>query len=95
MRNAIGFVETLGLVAAIEAADVMVKTADVRIVECRFVGSGLVNVTVQGEVAAVKLAVDAAVDRAGRIGEVVSFHVIPRPHEDLMKVIPEREAYGL
>ncbi|NPV70847.1 MAG: BMC domain-containing protein [Firmicutes bacterium] len=92
MSNAIGFVETRGLVAAIEAADVMVKSADVKIIEYRLVGSGLVNITVQGEVAAVKVAVDTAVERVRKLGEAISFHVVPRPHEDLLKVIPLREA---
>ncbi|NYE56549.1 BMC domain-containing protein [Carboxydothermus ferrireducens] len=88
MGNAIGFVETRGLTAAIEAADAMVKAANVRIIEYRLVGSGLVNITVQGDVAAVKAAVDAGVAAAQKVGEIVSFNVIPRPHEEMLKVIP-------
>ncbi|ABB15329.1 BMC domain-containing protein [Carboxydothermus hydrogenoformans] len=88
MGNAIGFVETRGLTAAIEAADAMVKAANVRIIEYRVVGSGLVNITVQGDVAAVKAAVDAGVAAAQKVGEIVSFNVIPRPHEEMLKVIP-------
>ncbi|GAV26516.1 carboxysome structural protein EutM [Carboxydothermus islandicus] len=90
MGNAIGFVETRGLTAAIEAADAMVKAANVRIIEYRVVGSGLVNITVQGDVAAVKAAVDAGVAAAQKVGEIVSFNVIPRPHEEMLKVIPAK-----
>lgn len=81
-----GVIETLGLVGAIEAADVMVKTASVHIIEWRLVGSGLVSVTVMGEVAAVKSAVEAAVVRAGRVAPVVAHHIIPRPSEGLLEV---------
>jgi len=88
MGNALGFVETRGLTAAIEAADAMVKAANVQIIEYRVVGSGLVNITVQGDVAAVKAAVDAGVTAAQKVGEIVSFNVIPRPHEEMLKVIP-------
>ncbi|GAV21917.1 BMC domain-containing protein [Carboxydothermus pertinax] len=88
MGSAIGFVETLGLTAAIEAADAMVKAANVHIIEYRVVGSGLVNITIQGDVAAVKAAVEAGVAAAQKVGEIVSFNVIPRPHEEMLKVIP-------
>ena len=90
MNAALGFVETRGLTAAISAADAMVKAANVTILEYRVVGSGLVNITVQGDVAAVKAAVDAGVEAAAGIGEIVSFHVIPRPHEEMLKVIPQK-----
>lgn len=90
MSAALGFVETRGLTAAVAAADAMVKAANVTILEYRVVGSGLVNITVQGDVAAVKAAVDAGVAAAAGIGEIVSFHVIPRPHEEMLKVIPQK-----
>lgn len=90
MSAALGFVETRGLTAAVSAADAMVKAANVTILEYRVVGSGLVNITVQGDVAAVKAAVDAGVAAAAGIGEIVSFHVIPRPHEEMLKVIPQK-----
>ena len=88
MKQALGFIETRGLAAAIAAADAMVKAAMVKVVECRQVGSGLINITVQGDVAAVKAAVDAGITVAEQVGEIISFHVIPRPHEEMMKVIP-------
>lgn len=90
MNAALGFVETRGLTAAVSAADAMVKAANVTILEYRVVGSGLVNITVQGDVAAVKAAVDAGVAAAAGIGEIGSFHVIPRPHEEMLKVIPQK-----
>jgi ethanolamine utilization protein EutM len=93
MKEAIGFVETRGLIAAIAAADAMVKAAGVRIMEYRQVGSGLINITIQGEVASVQAAVDAGVASAGKVGEVLAHHVIPRPHEELLKVLsPRKEA---
>lgn len=91
MRQAIGMIETRSLVAAIEAADTMVKAASVEVVDFQFVGSGLVSVTVAGDVGAVKAAVESGERRAAQVAEVVSANVIPRPHEEVDKVF---EAYG-
>ena len=88
MEDALGMIETRGLVAVIEAADAMLKAARVRYVGMRKVGSGYVSVLVSGDVAACKAAVDAGAAAAGRVGEVVSVHVIPRPHEELEEVLP-------
>lgn len=90
--QALGMVETRGLVALIEASDAMCKAASVELVGWDKVGSGMVTAFVRGDVAAVKAAVDAGAEAAGRIGEVVSVHVIPRPHEDLNKAIPQKQA---
>ena len=81
--GALGMIETRGLVAAIEAADAMVKAANVELVGKEQVGGGLVTVIVRGDVGAVKAATDAGAAAAGRVGEVVYVHVIPRPHQDL------------
>jgi ethanolamine utilization protein EutM len=86
--QALGMVETKGLVALIEASDTMVKAADVTLLSWQKIGSGLVTAFVVGDVAAVKAAVDAGAAAAGRIGEVVAVQVIPRPHEDLGTVLP-------
>lgn len=86
MNNSLGFLETKGLVAAIEGADAMVKAANVQLVRQEKVGAGLVTVVVQGDVGAVKAAVDAGAAAAKRVGELVSVHVIPRPHEDIAKM---------
>lgn len=90
MEEAMGLIETRGLVAAIEAADAMVKAANVRLVSKEYAGSGLVTMTVKGDVGAVKAAVDAGAAAGKRIGEVVSVHVIPRPHTEVDKVISGR-----
>ncbi|MGF7060840.1 BMC domain-containing protein [Brassicibacter mesophilus] len=87
MRQAIGMVETRSLVAAIQAADTMVKSADVHIVDVNFVGSGIVAVIVSGEVAAVNAAVDNAKETAGQIAEIISTNVIARPHEEVDKIL--------
>ena len=87
--NALGMIETRGLVAAIEAADAMVKAADVTLIGTEKIGSGLVTVMVRGDVGAVKAAVEAGAAVAGRLGEVVATHVIPRPHEDIEKILPK------
>jgi len=87
-RQAVGFVETRGLVAVIEAADAMLKSAQVRFVGCEPIGSGIVSVVVEGEVAAVQAAVDAGATAARAVGELVSTNVIARPHEELDKVLP-------
>lgn len=90
MEEAVGMIETKGLVAAIEATDAMLKTARVSYVGTQKVGSGYVSVVVKGDVAACKAAVDAGATAAGKIGEVVSVHVIPRPHQDVEQVLPVR-----
>lgn len=86
--NALGMIETRGLVSAVEAADAMVKAANVKLVGREKVGSGLVTVIVRGDVGAVKAATDAGAAAADRVGELVSVHVIPRPHEDVEKILP-------
>lgn len=88
MQQALGLIETRGLVAAIEAADAMVKAARVRFLGRQKVKAGLVAVMVSGDVGAVKAAVDAGTAAGKRVGEVVSSHVIPRPHEDIDFIIP-------
>ena len=82
---ALGMVETRGLTAAIEAADAMTKAAEVTLVGTEKIGSGLVTVMVRGDVGAVKAAVETGADAAGRLGELVATHVIPRPHNDVKK----------
>lgn len=89
--NALGMIETKGLVGAIEAADAMVKAANVTLIGKEQVGGGLVTVMVRGDVGAVKAAVDAGAASARAIGEVVSTHVIPRPHTDTERIIPHFE----
>ena len=86
--EALGMVETRGLVAAIEAADAMVKAANVELIGTEKIGSGLVSVMVRGDVGAVKAAVEAGSSSAGSLGEVVATHVIPRPHADVEKILP-------
>ncbi len=86
MKESIGMVETRSLVAAIEAADTMVKSANVKIMDFQLVGSGLVSVTVTGDVAAVTAAVENAKLKAGEVAEVVSANVIPRPHDEVDKL---------
>ncbi len=86
--KALGLIETRGFVAAIEAADAMVKAANVAIAGVTKPGSGLVSVMVRGEVGAVQAAVDAGASAARKIGEVISVHVIPRPHDDTEKILP-------
>lgn len=86
--EALGMIETKGLVALIEACDAMMKSANVTLIGWQKVGSGLVTAFVVGDVAAVKAAIDAGASAAGRIGEVVGVQVIPRPHEDMGSVLP-------
>lgn len=86
--QALGMIETRGLVAVTEAADAMLKAANVQLVGSEKIGSGLVTVMVRGDVGAVKAAVDAGAAAAQRLGEVVSVHVIPRPHSDVEKILP-------
>jgi microcompartment protein CcmL/EutN len=87
--EALGIVETKGLVGAIEAADAMVKAANVSLVGYEKIGSGLVTVMVRGDVGAVKAATDSGAAAAKKVGEVVSVHVIPRPHGDVEKILPK------
>ena len=88
-QQALGMVETRGLVAAIEAADAMVKAAEVELVGTEKIGSGLVTVMVRGDVGAVKASVDAGAAAAERVGELVSIHVIPRPHDEVEGILPK------
>ena len=88
-KQALGLVETKGLVGAIEAADAMVKAANVTLVGKEQIGAGLVTVMVRGDVGAVKASAEAGAAAAKRVGELVSVHVIPRPHEDVEKILPK------
>ena len=88
-QQALGMVETRGLVAAIDAADAMLKSANVVLVGTEKIGSGLVSVMVRGDVGAVKSAVEAGAANASRLGELVATHVIPRPHNDVEKILPQ------
>ncbi len=87
-QEALGMVETRGLTAAIEAADAMVKAANVVLIGTEKIGSGLVTVMVRGDVGAVKSAVEAGAANASKLGELVATHVIPRPHGDVEKILP-------
>jgi ethanolamine utilization protein EutM len=86
---ALGMVETRGLVGSIEAADAMVKAANVILIGSEYVGGGYVTVMVRGDVGAVKAATDAGAAAAKRVGELVSVHVIPRPHQDVEMILPK------
>ncbi|PAD88054.1 ethanolamine utilization protein EutM [Niallia circulans] len=86
--DALGMIETKGFIAAVEAADAMVKAANVTLIGYERIGSGLVTVLVRGDVGAVKAATDAGVASARNVGEVISTHVIPRPHMDTEKFLP-------
>ena len=88
IKEALGMVETKGLVGSIEAADAMVKAANVRLIGKVHVGGGLVTVMVRGDVGAVKSAVEAGGNNASRLGELVATHVIPRPHSDVEMILP-------
>ena len=88
-QESLGMIETRGLTAAIEAADAMVKAAEVTLVGTEKIGSGLVSVMVRGDVGAVKAAVEAGSAAASRLGEVIATHVIPRPHADVEKILPK------
>ncbi len=89
--DALGMIETRGLVGSIEAADAMVKAANVTLIGRVQVGGGLVTVLVRGDVAAVKAATDAGAAAAQRVGELRSVHVIPRPHSEVELILPHRE----
>lgn len=88
-QEALGMIETRGLIASIEAADAMVKAADVTLVGTEKIGSGLVTVMVRGDVGAVKAATEVGAQAASGIGELISVHVIPRPHTDVEKILPK------
>ena len=87
-QEALGMVETRGLVAAIEAADAMCKSANVTLIGTEKIGSGLVTVMVRGDVGAVKSSVEAGSNAAGKLGELIATHVIPRPHNDVEMILP-------
>jgi ethanolamine utilization protein EutM len=88
-KEALGMIETRGLVANIEASDAMVKAANVVLIGQRQIGAGLVTAMVRGDVGAVKAATDAGAAAAGKVGEVISVHVIPRPHQDVEMILPK------
>ena len=87
--EAVGMIETKGFIGAVEAADAMVKTANVVLVGKEYIGAGYVTVMVRGDVGAVKAATDAGAAAARRVGELVSVHVIPRPHAEVEKILPK------
>ncbi len=89
MKEALGMIETRGLTAAVEAADAMVKAAEVVLVGTEKIGSGLVSVIVRGDVGAVKAATEVGAEMASKLGELVAVHVIPRPHSDVEKLLPK------
>jgi ethanolamine utilization protein EutM len=91
---ALGMIETRGLVGAIEAADAMVKAANVRLIGREYIGGGYVTVMVRGDVGAVKAATDAGAAAAKRVGDLVSVHVIPRPHSDVESILPSVDESG-
>jgi len=93
-RIALGMIETRGLVGSVEAADAMVKAAKVSLVGKEVIGGGYVTVMVRGEVGAVKAAVDAGAAAAKRVGELVSVHVIPRPHTEVEGILPRSDAWS-
>jgi len=87
--DALGMIETKGLIGSVEAADAMVKAANVVLVGKEYIGQGYVTVMVRGDVGAVKAATDAGAAAARRVGELVSVHVIPRPHAEVEKILPK------
>jgi microcompartment protein CcmL/EutN len=87
-QEALGLIETLGLIGSIEAADAMVKTANVVLIGKQYIGAGYVTVMVRGDVGAVKAATDAGAAAARRVGELIAVHVIPRPHEEVEAILP-------
>ena len=89
MKEALGMIETRGLIGAIEAADAMVKAANVHLIGKTQIGSGLVTVMVRGDVGAVKSATESGSAAASKLGELVAVHVIPRPHGDVEKILPK------
>src|SRR4249920_1867491 len=93
--EALGMVETRGLIGSVEAADAMVKAANVVLVGKEYIGAGYVTVLVRGDVGAVKAATDAGAAAARRVGELISVHVIPRPHAEVERILPENGRTGL
>ena len=91
-QEALGMVETRGLVAAIEAADAMCKSANLKLIGTEKIGSGLVTVMVRGDVGAVKSSVESGAAAAGKLGELIATHVIPRPHNDVEMILPSAKA---
>ena len=91
-KQALGMVETKGLIGAIEAADAMVKAANVRLIGKEKIGSGLVTAMVRGDVGAVKAAVEAGAAAAKRVGDLYGVHIIPRPHDDVENILPKMAA---
>ncbi|SER41540.1 BMC domain-containing protein [Gracilibacillus ureilyticus] len=89
MSDSLGVIETRGLTASIEAADAMLKAANVEVVGSEKIGSGLVSVIIKGDVGAVKAATEVGAEAAARVGEVIAVHVIPRPHGDIAKILPD------
>ncbi len=87
--DALGMVETMGLIGSVEAADAMIKTANVVLIGKEYIGAGYVTVLVRGDVGAVKAATDAGAAAARRVGELISVHVIPRPHADVERILPK------
>ena len=92
--EALGMVETKGFIGAVEAADAMVKAANVKLVGKEYIGAGFVTIFVRGDVGAVKAATDAGAAAARRVGELISVHVIPRPHGEVERVLPKGGAVG-
>src|SRR4029079_11444024 len=88
-RDALGMVETRGFIGSVEAADAMVKAANVTLVGSEYIGAGYVTVLVRGDVGAVKAATDAGAAAARRVGELISVHVIPRPHAEVERILPK------
>lgn len=88
-KDALGLVETKGLIGSVEAADAMVKAANVILIGKEYIGAGYVTVMVRGDVGAVKAATDAGAAAARRVGELVSVHVIPRPHAEVERILPK------
>jgi microcompartment protein CcmL/EutN len=91
MSEALGLVETRGLIGSVEAADAMVKAANVLLIGKEYIGAGYVTVMVRGDVGAVKAATDAGAAAARRVGELVAVHVIPRPHAEVERILPKPE----
>ncbi len=92
--EALGMIETRGFVGAVEAADAMVKAANVVLIGQEYIGAGFVTVLVRGDVGAVKAATDAGAAAARRVGELISVHVIPRPHQEVEKILPQPASAG-
>jgi microcompartment protein CcmL/EutN len=88
-QDALGMVETMGFIGSVEAADAMVKAANVTLVGKEYIGAGYVTVMIRGDVGAVKAATDAGAAAARRVGELVSVHVIPRPHNEVERILPK------